>query len=85
MTYLPSGDATFVFTDAVSLLNLRGMNGSFITQGKGSFDSKSHSVQGSFQVVKETGTGDLSGIQGTGSFGSSLKSEYKFSLSLGAL
>ena len=82
MTYLPSGDATFIFTDAVSVLNLHGKKGSFITQGKGSFDSKSHSVQGSFEIVKGTGTGDLSQVQGTGSFGSSPKSEYTFSLSV---
>lgn len=81
MTYLPGGDASFIFTDFVKLEKLDGKQGSFVTQGSGSFESKSHSVSGSFTVVSGTGTGDFSGVEGTGKFGSSPKSQYTFELS----
>lgn len=81
MTYLPGGNASFIFTDFVKVDKLDGKQGSFITQGSGSFESKSHSVSGRFTVVSGTGTGDFSGVEGTGKFGSSPKSEYTFELS----
>ena len=56
MTYLPGGDASFVFTDFVRIEELYGKKGS-VTQGKGEFESRSHSVSGSFTVVSGTGTG----------------------------
>ncbi|MCJ1242524.1 hypothetical protein MMC14_010532, partial [Varicellaria rhodocarpa] len=78
MTYLPGGNATFIFTDYIAVRKLHGKQGSFITQGKGSFDSKTHSVSGTFEIVHGTGTEGLTSISGTGSFGTSPKSEYKF-------
>ena len=81
MTYLPGGDASFIFTDHVKVDRLNGKQGSFITQGNGRFESKSHSVSGCFTIVSGTGTGDFSGVEGTGKFGSSPKSQYTFELS----
>ena len=81
MTYLPSGDASFIFTDFVKVEKLHGRKGSFITQGKGEFEAKSHSVSGSFTVVSGTGAGDFTGVEGTGKFGTSPKSENVFELS----
>lgn len=82
MTYRPGGDASFIFTDFVKVEKLRGNKGSFITQGRGEFESESHSVSGTFTVVSGTGTGDFTGVEGTGKFGTSPRSEYIFELSI---
>ena len=53
MTHLPSGDANFIFTDFVKVEKLHGKTGSFITQGKGEFEAKSHSVSEALQLSAE--------------------------------
>ena len=60
---------------------LHGKKGSCVTQGKGEFVSKLHSVSGSFTIVSATGTGEFTGVEGTGKFGTSPKSEYTFEMS----
>ena len=80
MTYLPNGDAQFIFTDTVTAKNLNGKSGSFITQGKGTFKAASHSVEGFFTVVDGTGTSALASVSGEGKFASSPNSVYEFRL-----
>ena len=83
MTYLPSADASFVFTEIINAKNFLGREGSFITQGKGTFTAATYVVKGTFEIVKETGTGALKGIEGQGRFGpaaedpTKLKYEYE--------
>ena len=69
MTYVPNGNAEFIFTETVEAKDFQGKMGSFVTQGKGSFDSSSHSVVGSFEIVKGSGTAGLENASGRGSFG----------------
>ena len=83
MTYLPSGNASFIFTEQVSANSFGDRKGTFITQGKGDFDMSSHSVTGSFDIVKGTGTAELGGIVGSGRFGPAEKPgqlKYEFSI-----
>jgi hypothetical protein len=82
MTYLPDGNASFIFTDIVTCEAQGeteagdekvqamggGEGGSFVTQGKGSFDGKNYTVQGEFQIVEGSGTGGLKGVVGKGGF-----------------
>ena len=83
MTYLPDGNASFIFTERVEAKDFGGKEGSFITQGKGKFDASSYSVTGNFEVVKGTGTGGLEGIEGKGSFGpAEKKTELKYEFSV---
>lgn len=53
MTYLPSNNASFVFTETIKAKDFLGKEGSFITQGKGTFDSSTYVVEGTFQIVRE--------------------------------
>lgn len=70
MTYLPDGNASYIFTETVTLEDLGGKKGgSFITQGKGTFDFTAGVATGTFEVIAGTGTAGLQGITGTGSFG----------------
>ena len=82
MTYLPGGNATFVFTETVTASNFEGKQGSFITQGQGTFDSKTYSVQASFNIVAETGTRQLATIAGKGSMQTAPSSSYSFEYTL---
>lgn len=82
MTYLPEGNASFIFTDTIVAKDILGKSGSFITQGKGTFDAKTYSVEGKFDVIEGTGTDELSKIKGNGSFRSSPVSEYVFDLTV---
>lgn len=66
MTYLPNGNAEFVFTDTVEAKNFHGHSGSFITQGKGSFDGQTFVVKATFDIVEGSGTGGLENIKGKG-------------------
>jgi hypothetical protein len=59
MTYLPSNNASFVFTETIKAKDFLGKEGSFITQGKGTFDSSTYVVEGTFQIVEGSGTGAL--------------------------
>lgn len=68
MIYLPNGNAEFIFTDIIEAKNFNGLAGSFITQGKGTFDGASYTVRAAFDIVEGTGTGGLEGIRGKGSY-----------------
>ena len=80
MTYLPTGDAKFVFTDFVTVKNLNGKRGTFITQGKGTFSARTHSVEGSFILVNGAGTENFEHVGGEGRFTSAPKTQYEFTL-----
>ena len=69
MAYLPGGNASFVFTETINAKSFLSKEGTFIVQGKGTFDAKSYVVRADFEVVKGTGTGGLQGMSGKGSFG----------------
>jgi len=69
MTYLPSNNASFVFTETIKAKDFLGKEGSFITQGNGTFNSRTYVVEGTFQIVDGSGTGELGEIVGKGSFG----------------
>jgi hypothetical protein len=77
MTYLPNGNAEFVFTDTIEAKNFKGHEGSFITQGKGTFDGKVFTVKGTFDIVEGSGTGGLEGIRGKGSYASAKEDAHK--------
>jgi hypothetical protein len=68
MTYLPDGNATFIFTETVDAKKFHGKEGSFVTQGKGFFDGKAFSVTATFDIVEGTGTGGLEGVKGKGKY-----------------
>lgn len=78
MTYLPGGNASFVFTETVSADSFAGKKGSFITQGQGTFDAKTYAVEATFNIVTGTGTGELTGIAGKGSMRTAPSSVYNF-------
>ena len=78
MTYLPDGNASFVFTETLLAENFAGKKGSFITQGQGTFDAKTYAVQATFKIVTGTGTGELTGISGKGSIRTTPSSTYHF-------
>jgi hypothetical protein len=95
MMYLPAGgdrekdgSAVFIFTDLVESQDFHGKAGSFMTQGKGTFDAVKFRVHGSFEVVPGSGKGKL-GVMfangGSGNFESDEKDpgkvNYKFELS----
>lgn len=95
MLYLPAGgdrakdgSAIFIFTDLVESQDFHGKAGSFMTQGKGTFDAVKFRVQGSFEIVPGSGKGELGEMfanGGSGSFESDEKDpgqvNYKFVLS----
>lgn len=95
MLYLPAGgdrakdgSAVFIFTDLVESQDFHGKAGSFMTQGKGTFDAVKFRVQGSFEIVPGSGKGELGEKfmnGGSGSFESDEKDpgqiNYKFVLS----
>jgi hypothetical protein len=78
MTYFPGGDASFIFTDIIESTAPAGgtdksscflaKEGSFVTQGKGTFDSKTYTVSGEYKIVEGSGTGGLEGVKGQGTF-----------------
>jgi hypothetical protein len=55
VTDLPGGDASFIFTETCSG-EVDGKKGSFISQGKGTFDSKTYVAAGEFTVVEGSGS-----------------------------
>jgi hypothetical protein len=77
MTYLSNGNAEFVFTDTVEAKNFLGHQGSFIAQGKGTFDGKLFTVGGSFDIVEGSGTGGLEGVKGKGKINSAKEDPHK--------
>lgn len=68
MTYLPNGDAVFIFTETISAKKFHGREGSFIAQGQGSFDGKAFTVKATFDIVEGSGTGGLEGVKGKGNY-----------------
>lgn len=78
MAYVEGGNATFVFTETVSASNFFGKEGSFITQGKGTFDATTYAVDATFSIVAGTGTGDLANMAGKGSLRTKPSAEYSF-------
>lgn len=95
MLYLPAGgdrakdgSAVFIFTDLVESQDFHGKAGSFMTQGKGTFNAEKFRVEGSFDIVPGSGNGELGEMfinGGSGSFESDEKDpgqvNYKFVLS----
>jgi hypothetical protein len=77
MIYLPNGNAEFIFTDTIEAKNFKGHEGSFITQGKGTFDGKAFTVKGAFDIVEGSGTGGLEGVRGKGSYESAKEDPHK--------
>jgi hypothetical protein len=77
MTYLPNGNAEFVFTDIVEAKNFLGHKGSFITQGKGTFDGHAFTVKATFDIVEGSGTGGLEQIKGRGKISSVKEDPHK--------
>lgn len=75
MTYTKGGNASFIFTDTVKSDNFSGKKGSFIAQGKGSFDASSYTVMGSFNIVEGSGVDGMAGVKGFGSFESAPSKE----------
>ena len=70
MAYTGGGNATFVFTDIVEADDFKGKSGSFFTQGSGTFDAATFSVNGTFHVIQATVKGDIVEVPVSGgSFG----------------
>ena len=94
MVYLPAGlgrekdgNAVFIFTDLVEAEDFAGKQGSFMTQGKGTFDAAKYEVSGHFEVVPGSGKGELGELfneGGSGKFGSDPKDparvQYEFTI-----
>jgi hypothetical protein len=77
MTYLPNGNAEFIFTDIIETKNFQGHQGSFITQGKGTFDGKAFTVKATFDIVGGSGTGALERITGKGKIDTAKEDPHK--------
>ena len=82
MTYLPGGNAKFIFTDTIIVENLEGKQGSFVTQGQGNFNASTHSVEATFEIVHGSGTNLLQNIKGKGSMQSAPSSLYAFEVTV---
>jgi Protein of unknown function (DUF3224) len=82
-TYTPDGNASFVYTETITVENFHAdkKKGSFITQGKGVYDSTAHAATGTFEIVEGTGTGDLKGIKGKGTLVGTPTHGYHFEVS----
>lgn len=66
MTY--GGEAaSYVFVQRV-IGSLGGRTGSFVIQGSGDYSPEASKASGTYAVVPRSGTGDLTGLLGTGSF-----------------
>ncbi|KAH6962081.1 hypothetical protein BKA56DRAFT_598295 [Ilyonectria sp. MPI-CAGE-AT-0026] len=83
MIYLPAGlhhekdgNAEFTFSDFVEAEDFGGLSGSFIARGAGSFDTSRFLVEGQFDIVPGTATGELADLFKNGGFGS-FKSDEK--------
>ncbi len=65
MVYGDGGSASYVTLERV-VGRIGGKSGSYVTQGSGTFEGDT--AKGTFSVVPGSGTGDLAGLRGTGSF-----------------
>ena len=87
MIYLPVGPgrekdgcAVYSFTDVVEAEDFDGKKGSFMTQGKGSFDAVKFRVEANFDIVPGSGKGELGELfngGGKGSFESDTENPHK--------
>jgi uncharacterized protein DUF3224 len=87
MIYLPAGPgrekdgcAVYSFTDVVEAEDFDGKKGSFMTQGKGSFDAVKFRVEANFDIVPGSGKGELGELfngGGKGSFESDTENPHK--------
>jgi hypothetical protein len=77
MTYLPDGNAEFIFTDVVNTKNFQGRRGSFIAHGKGTFVAKTFTIKATFDIVEGSGTGELSEISGKGKIATAIEDPEK--------
>ena len=65
MTYLDSGNASFIGFEKV-VGSLGGRTGSFVLRHTGSYDGEKATAE--YEVVPGSGTGELTGLAGTGGF-----------------
>ena len=77
MSYRPDGTAHFVGLQRIEG-KLGKESGSFVVESIGDFDGKV--AKGQLAVVPGSGTGDLDGIQGEGSFSAPMGSKASYSL-----
>lgn len=77
MTYLPNGNAEFIFTETIEAKNFHGREGSFISHGKGTFDGKAFTVKATFDIVEGSGTGGLERVQGKGKYETAKEDPHK--------
>jgi Protein of unknown function (DUF3224) len=77
MCYRPDQTADFVGLERV-VGSIVGRSGSFVLQSTGTFDGRE--AKGPLSVVRGSGTGDLSGIVGSGDLRAPLGSEASVSL-----
>ena len=66
MIYREDGSASFVRVERLNV-KIGGRSGSFVIQGDGSY-TKATGAEGPIKIIEGTGTGDLKGIKGEGSF-----------------
>ncbi len=81
MAYTSKETARFVGIQRIAA-TLAGKKGSFLVETVGDFDGKV--AEGDWTVIPESGTGDLAGISGEGSFGAphGSKAEYELDYEL---
>ena len=77
MCYRPDGTAHFVGLQRIEGKLGKG-SGSFVVESIGDFDGKT--AKGQLAVVPGSGTGDLDGIQGEGSFSAPMGSKATYTL-----
>lgn len=77
MTYLDSGVALFTGFEKV-VGSLGGRSGSFVLRHKGTYDGEKATAE--YEVVSDSGTNQLAGLSGTGSFSAGHAEEHDMTL-----
>ena len=77
MTHLDAGSASFLGFEKV-VGSLGGRTGSFVLRHTGSYDGEK--ATGEWEVVPGSGTGELSGLSGTGGFSAGHAEEHEMTL-----
>ncbi len=77
MAYTDKQTARFVGIQRI-VATLDGKKGSFLVETTGDFDGKT--AEGEWTVIPDSGTGDLAGISGEGSFGAPHGSQAEYEL-----
>ena len=80
MAYRPDGTARFVGLARITG-SVDGRSGSFVLENAGEFDGMV--ARGDWSVVAGSGTGDLSGLGGTGGFEAGQEASYALDYELG--